>query len=919
MPVHWDNPAVNRAGPANGPLGDSGTLPVGEASVSRNASIKYASPKSADSHLSRSRLLQQMASAHAARLILIRAAAGFGKTTLLQQYREHSLAAGKPVLWVNLEPADNLFQRFINLLGNGLSGLLSMPGEHPPHMDQQNPQDLLEQIAVSAMPFAILLDEVEVIQNPEVLDFLQQLIEQLPSGSIVVMASRSTPGIGLGRIRARGQLLEIKPGDLRFTPDEAMAFIRDKRQIPLRDNELATLYRCTEGWIAGLYLASLSLKDRDDHAAFISSFSGSNLELAEYLTEDILARQTEDCRLFLMQTSIFEQFCVSLCEAVTGRSDSRAMIDHLDRTNLFLVPVDSQQQWFRYHHLFASFLRHALERLHPGMARQLHEAAAQWFFTDRQPIPAIEHLFSAGLLDEAAAGLDTHLHTLIDSGRTRLLLRWLDRIPEQTRDGYPHLNQAYAWLLASTTRLKDAMQVAERLERVAGADFAYVARVIQCLHLGATDRAEECCRTGIELLEHMPADEVHLYVVLASSVAMNMVASGRYDEARSLLSHALQRDPRINSSFLRHTLSVNESILDLIQGRLSNAIVRMQSTVDIPRNDGQRKPHEAKLSMDILHGLLLYESADFVEAQKYLSRCLFFAKQVSSPENQIVTHVLTARIAYNNGDRTTWMRNLVELEQIGQQVGSRRVQCSAWLERARVAILEQRLDVAAQALHSADLTGDWDRPDFIRFANDVDTPSIARQRLRIVQGEGAAAVKHLRAAIEQARHWQHYRRELKLHILLAMALDSTQQPQDAFQVLNDALRMASHEGFFGTFIEEGERLAGLLQRWSTTGKPRCKELGIEPGFVDDLLQHLGVSGGDMDGARNDNGACQVLTVREYQILQLLAAGHRNRDIAEKVFLSEFTVKSHLQKIYAKLDAKGRTETLAIARARGWIA
>ncbi|MDD1977681.1 LuxR C-terminal-related transcriptional regulator [Pseudomonas tussilaginis] len=879
-------------------------------------STKYACPKSADSHLQRSRLLQQMAQGDTTRLILIRAAAGFGKTTLLQQYRDHCLTTGKQVLWINLEPADNDLPRFLRLLAHGLQPYLPVtvePGSSP------RVEDLLELIAASPRPFAILLDEVEVIHNTEVLELLQQLVELLPAGCVLAMASRASPAIGLGRIRARGQLLEIRPGDLRFTPEESMAFIRNKRQIPLRDNELATLYRCTEGWIAGLYLASLSLKDRDDHAAFIASFSGSNLELAEYLTEDILMRQSEACRLFLMQTSILEQFCVPLCQAVTGRSDSATMLEHLDRTNLFLVPVDSQQQWFRYHHLFASFLRHALERIHPDMAKHLHETAANWFFNAAQPIPAIEHLFSAGLHDEAARRINQHLDTLIDSGRTRLLLRWLDRIAQETRDAYPYLCKSYAWLLATTTRMKDALQVAQRLEQVNGPEYAYVGQVLHCLQLGAIDQAEECCSLGLALLASMPADEVHLYMVLASSVAMNLVANGRYDEARSLLSTALQRNPRINVSFLRHTFSVNESILDLIQGRLSNALVRMQSAVETPHGSGQLKPHEAKLSLDIFHGLLMYESAAFDEAHTCLSRCLYFAKQVISPENQIVTHVLTARIAYNKGDRTTWMRCLVELEQIGQQVGSHRLQCSAWLERMRVAILEQRLDVASQALHSAELNGDWDRPDFIRFANEVDTPSIARQRLRIAQGEGALAAKSLRQAIEQARHWQHVRRELKLHILLAMALDSQQQSQEAFQALNDALRLASHEGFLGTFIEEGERLAGLVQRWAVVGKPRCKELGIEPGFVDDLLQHLGRHADVNPGEQDDNGAQQVLTGREYQILQLLAVGLKNRDIAEKVFLSEFTVKSHLQKIYAKLDTNGRTETLAIARARGWIA
>ncbi|VVM38133.1 LuxR C-terminal-related transcriptional regulator [Pseudomonas fluorescens] len=915
MPVHRDVPADMSA---IEPLDGTAAFPTKDVATTRSTSTKFASPKSADSHLLRTRLLQQMGQTDTTRLILIRAAAGFGKTTLMQQYRECRLREGVHVLWVNLELADNDLQGFVSLLSNGLREVLPQPMDADSIGGQPAALALLELIATCTLPFAILLDEVEVLQNPEVLDFLQQLVDQLPPGGVVVMASRATPGIGLGRIRARGQLLEIKPGDLRFTPEESTAFIRNKRHIALQDDELATLYRCTEGWIAGLYLASLSLKDRDDHAAFIASFSGSNLELAEYLTEDILARQTEDCRLFLMQTSIFNQFCVSLCDAVTGRTDSQAMISHLDRTNLFLVPVDSQQQWFRYHHLFASFLRHALQRLHPDMASGLHETAGRWFFANEQPIPAIEHLFSAGLLEEAAAGLNSHLDTLIDSGRTRLLLRWFDRIPQAVRDGYPKLNQAHAWLLATTTRLKEAMQVAERLERLGGPDYAYVSKAVQCLQLSAIDRSEECCLAGVSLLEGMPANEVHLYGVLASSVAMNMVAGGRYDEARKLLSQAMQRDPRIGSSFLRHVFSVNESILDLVQGRLSNALVRMQTTAETVRSANRRSPHEAKLSLDIFHAQLLYESADFAEAEKYLSRSLFFSKQLTSPDNLIITHVLTARIAYANGDRTTWMRCLVELEQLGRQAGSNRAQCSAWLERVRVAIIEQRLDIATQALNSADLLGDWDRPGFIRVANDVDTPAIARERLRIALGEGSAVAKTLRSAIEQAQHWQHYRRELKLHILLAMALDNAQQPQQAFEALDDALRLASHEGFLGTFIEEGARLAGLLQRWAAQGKARCKAPGIEPGFVDDLLQRMGVDGGNTDDARNDNGAHEVLTVREYQILQLLAAGHRNRDIAEKIFLSEFTVKSHLQKIYAKLDTRGRTETLAIARSRGWI-
>ncbi|MNO50627.1 Serine/threonine-protein kinase PknK [compost metagenome] len=918
MPTSWDKRTPSSSGASiSTDASNASKQQAADFGALRNISTKYATPNAASTHLARARLLEQMENAGTAKLILIRAAAGFGKTTLLQQFRQRCLAAGKPTLWINLDAADNDLQRFTLLIGNGLRTILPADAQSAASSGQES-QDLLDLIAGSETPFVTILDEFEVLQNPEVLSFIQQLLDALPGGSTLAMASRSTPGIGLGRIRARGQLLEIKPSDLRFTLEEAMEFIRDKRDLHLRDADIATLYKRTEGWIAGLYLASLSLKGRDDQADFISSFSGSNLELAEYLTEDILSRQTEECREFLLQTSILGQFSASLCDAVTGRDDSRAMLEQLERANLFLLPVDSQQQWFRYHNLFASFLRDALERQHPGKAKKLHEIAARWFLAAQQPIPAIEHLFNADLLDEAATRLAEHLGTLMDNGRTRLLVRWLDRLPESTLDRYPNLGLVYAWMLALSSRMKDAIQIAERLERGAKPEHIYVAKAIRCMQLSITDQVEECCKAGIELLDLVPQSDVHLYSALAHTVANTMVSSGRYDEARRLLAHALQRDLQGGSGFLRFGFSVSEAILDLIQGRLSNALTRLQ-TVSESYKTGSKSRHDTTISLNIALALLHYESNALAEAERILTRNLPFTRYLSSPDLLINSHVLSARIAYLQGDRNTWLRCLVELEQLGQHANSPRMQCSVWLERARVAILEGRLDTATQALHEADQASDWDRPGVLRYANDVDTPSIARQRLRIAQGQFTEAASFLREAIEDAHSRQHHRREIKLHLLLALALDGMQNSPEAFEELNQALRLAGHEGFLRTFIDEGEPMAQLLQRWAASGQARSKDLGIEPNFVETLLQQLNVAGESAKPPVTEGSDVhQILTEREIQVLQLLAAGHRNREIAEKVFLSEFTVKSHLQKIYAKLDAKGRTEALAIAHARGWI-
>ncbi|MGN5478292.1 hypothetical protein ACTMU2_18670 [Cupriavidus basilensis] len=294
-------------------------------------------------------------------------------------------------------------------------------------------------MAAAVLPFSILLDDFEAVQSASVLNFVQQLIEAMPPCGTLVIASRITPEIGLGRIRARGLLLEIHPAQLRFTLEEATALIRERCHLRLRDNEIATLHRCTEGWATAIYLATLSLQTRTDHAAFVASFSGTNLELAEYLAEDILAQQTEACRSFLLETSVLGQLSAPLCDAVTGRQDSRAMIDYLERANLLLFPLDGDRTWYRYHQLFAGFLQHRLSLQQPGRATDLHRAAAHWYLAHNRPVPAVDHLLQAGLHDEALPEIARQADALLSAGRVRLLVRWLDQIGPQALARQPHL------------------------------------------------------------------------------------------------------------------------------------------------------------------------------------------------------------------------------------------------------------------------------------------------------------------------------------------------------------------------------------------------------------------------------------------------------------------------------------------------
>ncbi|WP_235851005.1 AAA family ATPase [Paraburkholderia piptadeniae] len=460
---------------------------------------KLRPPANHPTQLARPQLINAITGAHAARLVLIRAAAGFGKTTLLQQYAAWCRTHRRDAVWLQLDNADNDLRRFLVHLHAGLQSLSGATRDDHASLhassDERFCNALIERIAAHTRTLSILIDDFETIQNPPVLAFVQRLIGALPPGSMLVVASRGTPELGLGRIRARGALLDISPGALRFSLAETAQFIRESCGIPLRDREVATLHRCTEGWATAIYLATLSLRNRTDHAAFVASFSGTHIELAEFLDDDILAQQSEACRAFLLDTSALPQFSADLCNAVTGGSDSGEILDHLDRSNLFLVPLDGERNWYRYHRLFGSFLRHRLHVAHAGREAQIHQAAASWFLEEGQPIPAIEHLLDAAEHQAALEQISRHARRFLGAGRIRLLMRWLDRIDPALLASMPHVRLVYAWVLLLNRRYAQALRTVQHIASEGARDaqreeLALEAEALRSVLFALTDQVE---------------------------------------------------------------------------------------------------------------------------------------------------------------------------------------------------------------------------------------------------------------------------------------------------------------------------------------------------------------------------------------------------------------------------------------------
>ena len=869
---------------------------------------KFLAPASLPGQLERSALLSRFERPEGMRLLLVCACAGYGKTTVLQQYRERCLAEGRRVLWCNLDESDNDPARLVGTLYSGLRDLgLMADSDNLPNPEQME-HALLECIATCDTAFAILLDEFEVIHEPQLLEFFQQLLKVLPAHGTLAIATRTTPNINLGRLRAGGQLLEIDTQGLRLSLDETTHYIRQSRQLSLGSDEIASLYNRTEGWITGIYLATLALQWHSDPAAFIGSFSGSHPALVEYFAEDVFSGQSEPCRQFLLQTGVLSQFCASLCDAVSGRSDSKAMIEALERANLFIFATDNERQWFRYHPLFADFLRQTLEQRHPDRPAQLNLAAAQWYFAAGQSVEALEHLFAAHDIDEAARQLALHVDTLVENGHASLMMRWLSRIPDGIRNVHPDLGIAYAWALVHARRYKEALHIMES-PALAGQPHN-----VRCLLLLINDRVDEALESSRELLQRLTPQDQSAYRICAYVHACSMLYSGRYDETRQLLGSDVMREAQGDSQYLRDVTESLEAMLDLVQGQLDNALTRLVAASRLSRERLAGTPPVGFPILQTMLCLVMYETDALEQAQHRLSELLPYARDHAAPDSLITTHVLLARIAYLNDDRSGWMRYLADLDQLGRVAGSTRILCSTWLERARIATLENRLDTADHAMRSAEQLSDWEQPGVLLTANDVDTPFIARQRLRIAQGN--CNVEELRQAMEHALQQHQHRRALKLRLLLAMALDALKEPKEALQQLTLALRFASHVGFIRTFLDEGAPMAALLERWSVTFHGQENALGINARFVAHLLQRH--RGHQEVEAKSEDGSQVNLSARELQVLRLLALGYRNREIAEKMFLSELTVKSHLRKINTKLGAGGRTEAVSIARSKGLL-
>lgn len=880
---------------------------------------KLNSPAAARYRVTRSQITDRVFNADGARVVLVRGPAGFGKTTVLQQLHQRYLREGTPCAWINLDEADNDPPRFLTYFGLALRNILHPEPGDAALFEQRARKTgtlavtLMERIERHREPIVLFFDEFETIKNPAVLALIAYGVEHLPVGSQVIIGSRTFPEIGLARMRARGQLLEFDPSSLRFTLDETGDFLIRQRGLSLTPEQIQSLHRTTEGWVAALWLASVALEGRRNPDEFISGFTGSNAAVADYLAEDVLKRQPDAVREFLLKTCVLDQLDAEACDAVCGRNDSVEQLQAIERANLFLMPVDENRSAYRYHSLFAGFLRGQLKRLHPELHAQQHRNASDWFLRTGRPIPAIEHALASGNLSYAIDLLGQHADDLLGKGRLRLLTRWFDTLPAGALEPHPRLRTIQAWAVTFSRGAQCALRLIEGTETLDDSEAHAQLLALRPMLLGMMDRVSEAHDLALARVPLIQKSSRLGYGMLAQCLANTSMVLGRFGEARHYADQVRQTQAGSESSFHVAIADTIEGAIDLMQGRLRQATARLRIAAGASGDE-----LVDRVSRNLFPGVLLaevlYEAGDSETAKRLLSIFVPMAQDLGLADQLITAHVLLARILEDAGDVDASIKVLTDLDSVGQRLGLQRAVACARLERARSLVMRSDFSAAKDQLQLSGDAAFWSEVSSRHYvANDLATQAIGKYRWMIRSGAEAAAIPPLKESLESAEHQHRHRRALKLRLLLAEALHRDGQRRLALRMLSRALSFAAPEGFFRTFLEEGPTLQALLVELLQAGESEADMLKDDAAA---LLKRMTESRQAVSAAANldgQAGLAEPLSKKEMKVLELLGQGHSNSGIAEKLFVSENTVRSHLRTINVKLQAGSRTQAIVIAR------
>lgn len=850
------------------------------------------------------------------KLTLISAPAGFGKTTLVSAWVAE---CARPAAWLSLDEGDGDPTRFLTYLvaalrtivphiGASVLGVLQAP--QPPPIESLL-TTLLNEITTIPDPFILVLDDYHVIDAPAVDQAITFLLESLPPQMRLVIATREDPHLPLARLRGGGQLTELRVTDLRFTPAEAAGFLNQTMGLNLAPADIAALETRTEGWIAGLQLAAISLQGQQDATRFIRSFTGSHRFVLDYLVEEVLQRQPASVQAFLLRTSILDRLCGPLCDAVLRdpATPGQATLELIEHANLFIVPLDDERHWYRYHHLFADLLRQRLQQSTAAAAvdtaedvAELHRRASQWYEDQGLEMEAFHHAVAANDVERTirlveGRGIPRHFR-----GAVLAILDWLESLPASVLNARPSLWWTYASLLlisGQTTGVEEKLQAAEAALHGTAADdqtrylIGRIAAARATLALTRYD-AETMLAQSRRALEYLSPANLSLRANAHWTLGVAHLFQGDRAAGRQALTEAIALSQASGDIFTTMLATIGLGQAQEGENQLALAAETYRRILQMAGDQPLQIINEAHLGL----ARILYEWNDLAAAEQHGRQSLHLARLYERGIDRfVISEVFLARVKLAQGDLAGAAAILAQASQSVRQQNF--VQRIPEVAAAQVLTLLRQGHVAAAT----------------QLAQSHQLP-LSQARVHLAQGDPVAALGVLEPVLRQAeaRGWAD--EQLKVLVLQAVALQAQGASDQAVQLLGEALALAEPGGFIRIFVDEGPPIAPVLAE--------ARARGMLPDYTGRLVAALAAEHPRRAAESLSRFTPQAqpltepLSGRELEVLHLIAQGLSNQEISARLFLALDTVKGHNQKIFGKLQVQRRTEAVARARELGLL-
>lgn len=870
----------------------------------------------------RLRLSQRLAEAltRGPSLILVSAPAGFGKTTLLSDWLQY---LSIPTAWLSLDQADNDIARFLAYLKAAVQRIYPAasqlvatgPGAVTSVETRSLLTALVNEISSAERAGVLVLDDYHMIDSPAVHSAVAFLVDHLPAQLHLVIAGRTDPPLPLAGLRAHNRLLELRTADLSFTAAEAATFLNEVMDLGLSETDVRVLEERTEGWIAGLQMAALSLQGRADRSGFVQAFAGSHRFVLDYLIEEVLNRQPPEVQDFLLKTSILTLLTAPLCDTLTDRMDSQTVLQYLEQANLFIVPLDDERRWYRYHYLFADLLRARLLQTQPELVAGLRRRSSEWLEREGLIVEAVLQAQAAHDLDQVVRLIEIHGPTLIAHGEFNTLGQWLDALPL-------HLMEAHPWLCVQHARLHvpaSQFTVAEQMLHTAEQALPTVSdseakrlrghiAAIRCemmLFLGNLEQAEIFAQEALDNLAADVVQDVMVRSLTAKHLAYMLRLNYELTRALEWINEAVVCSQRTGDLHDNVSALCELALLHRDRGELRLAATTARQALQLAekhaRHKGALLPTAGEAHMCL--GEILREWNRLPEALQHFHRAVEINRDQGQPEAIVLAQLSLSRGLLAAGDHEGALRAIHEARQAAQGFPTLYIVYIGSFE-ANIFLAQGKMEAAAQWLEESRAIGADELLIRYRYIG------YAFAHVLTAQGKYPEALLLLtdmqQATAGKGAIWT----DIATWACLATTLYRRGRGELALSAVERALTLAEPEGFKRVFLDEGLPMHEVLEHAATRGKHLPYVTQLLDAFARDEARQVKIAMAQL--------LAEPLTGRELEVLRLLATGQSNAAIAQTLVITSETVKKHLKNIYGKLDVHSRVAAVNRAREIGLL-